>query len=43
MTVSKEVITVRAVDANNKVFSEKIQGDYIDFAAPGVDLWLLNA
>lgn len=39
----KGVIAVRAVDANNKVFSEIIQGDYIDFAAPGVDLWLLNA
>jgi hypothetical protein len=39
----KGVIAVRAIDANNKVFTEKIQGDYIDFAAPGVDLWLLNA
>ena len=39
----KGVIAVRAVDANNKAFSEKIQGTFIDFAAPGVDLWLLNA
>ena len=36
------VIAVRAIDAGGKPFSKKIQGDYIDFSAPGVDLWLLN-
>jgi len=38
-----EVIAVRATDINQAVFNKKIQGDYIDFSAPGVDLWLLNA
>jgi len=36
------VIAVRAIDANGQPFSQKIEGDYIDFSAPGVDLWLLN-
>jgi len=36
------VIAVRAIDANEQPFSKKIAGDYIDFSAPGVDLWLLN-
>ncbi|MGH1439067.1 MAG: S8 family serine peptidase [Cellvibrionaceae bacterium] len=38
-----EVVAVRATDINQTVFNEQIQGDYIDFSAPGVDLWLLNA
>lgn len=38
-----EVLAVRATDINQAVFNKKIQGDYIDFSAPGVDLWLLNA
>jgi len=37
-----EVIAVRATDINKNIFNEKIHGDYIDFSAPGVDLWLLN-
>lgn len=36
------VIAVRAIDANMKPHSPKIVGDYIDYSAPGVDLWLLN-
>lgn len=36
------VIAVTAVDASLKPFSNRVAGDYVDFAAPGVDLWLLN-
>lgn len=38
--VHKAVVAVTAVDAARKVFAQANRGDYIDFAAPGVDLWL---
>ena len=36
----KNVIAVTAVDARKKVYHQANQGKYIDFSAPGVDLWL---
>lgn len=36
------VIAVTAIDANLQPHSSKTVGDFIDFSAPGVDLWLLN-
>lgn len=38
--VHEAVIAVTAVDAAKKAFAQANRGDYIDFAAPGVDLWL---
>ena len=37
------IYAVTAIDANNQLFSKNISGDYIDFAAPGADLWLTTA
>lgn len=37
------VIAVTAIDANFKPLSKVTAGDYVDFTAPGVDLWLFNA
>lgn len=34
------VIAVTAVDARRRVYAQANRGDYIDFAAPGVDLFL---
>jgi len=34
------VVAVTDVDRNNVVASDASQGDYIDLAAPGVDLWV---
>jgi len=33
------VIAITAVDAEGKALASANQGDYIDFAAPGVDIW----
>lgn len=33
------VIAVTAVDAAGQIYAQANQGDYIDFAAPGVDVW----
>ncbi len=37
----KRVIAVTAVDAQKKIYYKANQGKYIDFSAPGVDIWLL--
>lgn len=34
------VIAVTAVDALGKPFSQEVTGDYIDWSAPGVDVWV---
>ncbi|MTI08989.1 S8 family serine peptidase [Curvivirga aplysinae] len=39
----KNVISVTATDAANRVYKSANQGDYIDFAAPGVDIWSAKA
>lgn len=36
------VIAVTAVDSDLELYSEANQGKYIDFAAPGVDIWAGN-
>lgn len=36
------VIAITAIDAAKRVYRQANQGDYIDFAAPGVDLWISN-
>ncbi|MEH6669858.1 S8 family serine peptidase [Halopseudomonas sp.] len=33
------VIAITAIDAANRVYSFANQGDYLDFSAPGVDIW----
>lgn len=38
-----EVIAVTAVDAGGEVYASANQGGYIDFAAPGVDVWTAAA
>jgi len=35
----REVIAVSAIDAAGHVYSSANQGDYIDFVAPGVNVW----
>ncbi len=41
---SKEgVIAVTAVDASKRLYRQANSGSYIDFAAPGVDVWAANA
>jgi hypothetical protein len=35
----KGVLAITAIDANNKIYPKASQGSYIDFAAPGVDVW----
>jgi hypothetical protein len=35
-----DVFAITAIDAANRVYSGANTGDYIDFAAPGVDVWL---
>ena len=37
------VIAVTAIDARLQALTPTVAGDYVDFSAPGVDLWLLNA
>lgn len=34
-----DVVAVTAVDARRKIYSKASRGDYIDLAAPGVDIW----
>jgi len=36
----KGVIAVTAVDAESRVYARANRGNYIDFAAPGVDVWV---
>ncbi len=36
------VIAVTAVDSDLELYSEANEGEYIDFAAPGVDIWAGN-
>ena len=36
------VIAITAVDAAKHIYRQANQGDYIDFAAPGVDIWVAN-
>ena len=36
------VIAVTAVDSDLELYSEANEGKYIDFAAPGVDIWAGN-
>jgi len=36
------VISVTAIDAAKRIYSEANQGDYIDFSAPGVDIWTID-
>ncbi len=33
------VVAVTAVDANRNVYAKANHGDYVEFAAPGVDIW----
>jgi hypothetical protein len=35
-----EVIAATAIDANSKPYRHAAQGQHIDFAAPGVDIWV---
>lgn len=35
----KGVITITALDAAKRIYKKSNQGSYIDFAAPGVDVW----
>ncbi len=35
----KTVLAVTAVDSRNRLYSKANQGSYIEFAAPGVDVW----
>lgn len=37
------VIAVTAVDAETMIYAKAGQGDYVDFAAPGVDVWTASA
>jgi minor extracellular protease Epr len=37
------VIAVTAVDANGALYTNANRGEYIDFAAPGVDVWAADA
>lgn len=37
------VVSVTAVGADMKIYSRANRGDYIDFAAPGVDIWSARA
>jgi hypothetical protein len=39
----KDVIAVTAVDANGRVYADAVQGAHIDFAAPGVDVFIRTA
>lgn len=41
--VLPNVITITAVDAEGEVYSAANQGNYIDFAAPGVDIWTASS
>ncbi len=36
------VFAITAIDAVNRIYSDANQGSYIDFSAPGVDLWLVE-
>lgn len=37
------VVAVTAVDANNRLYRHATHGAYIDFSAPGVDVWSASA
>lgn len=39
----RSVIAVTAVDAQNRLYAKANRGGYIDFAAPGVDVWTARA
>lgn len=39
----RSVIAVTAVDAQNRLYAKANRGSYIDFAAPGVDVWTARA
>lgn len=36
------VIAITAIDAAQRIYTEANQGDYIDFSAPGVDIWTIE-
>lgn len=36
------VLAVTATDAGNRVYDKANHGDYIDFSAPGVDIWVAD-
>ena len=36
----KKVIAVTAVDAADRIYKQANQGRYVDFSAPGVDIWV---
>lgn len=36
------VISITAIDAAKRIYNEANQGDYIDFSAPGVDIWTID-
>lgn len=36
------VIAITAIDAANRIYLRANQGQYIDFSAPGVDIWTAN-
>lgn len=36
------VIAITAIDAANRIYLQANQGKYIDFSAPGVDIWTTN-
>lgn len=36
------VLAVTATDAGNRVYTKANRGDYIDFSAPGVDIWVAD-
>jgi len=37
------VIAVTALDAANRLYGKANRGDYVDFAAPGVDIWVAQS
>ena len=38
-----DVIAVTAIDADGRIYKKANRGDYIDLAAPGVDVWAAKA
>ena len=37
-----DVIAITAIDAASRIYRQANQGDYIDFSAPGVDIWTID-
>ena len=35
-------LPIHPIDAARRVYNEANQGDYIDFSAPGVDIWTID-